>query len=985
MIPSMDSRNREDILKYIRSVSKTYTPEWRFDPENPDPGAALAMIYADLFEGNIRRFNRIPERYRIAFYNELGAYIRPSVPAEGYACFTLAGDPEGGQQVRRGTQLTAETGSDSGYTVFETQEDVCVEKAEPVTAFAVSRKQDRIVCLYDQQGQEEPDPAQRSFRLFSFEGENLQKHRMYFCADHLLCIAKSAWITVLLNPHDTKEISAEILEALCDDRLAVWEYYTGDGWIPFAAKQAGADRIRLFKGGEQPAFASMERNGKESFWIRCTVFSVEPFAQLHLDSLGLSASCGELAADSVYSADADQDIHRFYAFGPSFSVFSEMYVACEEALCKAGADIRMEFSLYFVDVPLEYQEEPGEIRWKPVMKRSSIKLDQEFDVTVQQVIWEYYNGSGWAKLPGLRDSEDVFKVNPEAGDLEGIRRVTLSFVCPQDMERVLVNSQENYYIRARVIRVNNAYKTRGRYLSPVVEGLTFGYTYEDTPVLPAEVQMENGMAEDRAHRELLADPNRFFVPFQRIREEAAAVYLGFEQRPSGGPVRMLFQVKDTGGAAAGRLTWSFSGKRGFVPLNAADETEHLKRTGLVSFMAPEEMERMSLWGRDLYWIRIEDAEGTYEDPERPAAFPPVTGIYMNAVRIRNVESGKLEYFRVEPEAEEVSCRLLEGSVQDVSVEVLEEGRWVVWQEVEHISGDEENDRVYAVDRTLGIVRFSDGIHGKAQVSGAEDTIRVTYSTGGGLNGNLPEDSLGGARVSLGAVDRIYNPAILFGGCEEETVPQAMKRTAAALKHRGRGVTAGDYEALALAASRNVVRAKCFSGYNHLGERTPGAVTLVLLQKDPVACRDHFPQLVRQVEHSLKEKISGNLRERGQFFVTGPRFMEICVKAEVTVGSFQDVFPVQEQVKESLARFLDPLTGNFDKNGWEIGRLPDLTQLQNCLKRIPAIRYIGNIYVTVYTNAQTGRVEMDLEQAGQIAFALPVSGVHEVSVRVDEGR
>ena len=40
---------------------------------------------------------------------------------------------------------------------------------------------------------------------------------------------------------------------------------------------------------------------------------------------------------------------------------------------------------------------------------------------------------------------------------------------------------------------------------------------------------------------------------------------------------------------------------------------------------------------------------------------------------------------------------------------------------------------------------------------------------------------------------------------------------------------------------------------------------------------------------------------------------------------------------------------------------------------------------IMVDAQTGRVEMDLEQAGKMAFALPVSGVHEVSVRVDEGR
>ena len=87
-LPEIDQRNKEDIKAYMKKQLSTYTPEWRFDEDNPDVGTALAMIYAEMMGDTIYRFNQVPERTKLTFFNQLGANLAPAVPAYGYITFS---------------------------------------------------------------------------------------------------------------------------------------------------------------------------------------------------------------------------------------------------------------------------------------------------------------------------------------------------------------------------------------------------------------------------------------------------------------------------------------------------------------------------------------------------------------------------------------------------------------------------------------------------------------------------------------------------------------------------------------------------------------------------------------------------------------------------------------------------------------------------------------------------------------------------------
>lgn len=59
-IPLIYNLTKEDLIHSIKELSESYTPHWSFDPENPDIGTTLGMIFADMQEDTLRRYRELP-------------------------------------------------------------------------------------------------------------------------------------------------------------------------------------------------------------------------------------------------------------------------------------------------------------------------------------------------------------------------------------------------------------------------------------------------------------------------------------------------------------------------------------------------------------------------------------------------------------------------------------------------------------------------------------------------------------------------------------------------------------------------------------------------------------------------------------------------------------------------------------------------------------------------------------------------------------
>lgn len=120
---------------------------------------------------------------------------------------------------------------------------------------------------------------------------------------------------------------------------------------------------------------------------------------------------------------------------------------------------------------------------------------------------------------------------------------------------------------------------------------------------------------------------------------------------------------------------------------------------------------------------------------------------------------------------------------------------------------------------------------------------------------------------------------------------------------------------------------------------------------------------------------------GSISVIEPDFVELNIRAELSVRDFNLVFQIKKQVQERLEQFFDPLTGNFHQKGWEIGTLPNHIQIKNAISDIPGIVLVRNIYLTAYSSHASERKELDLEQMGGNRYILPINGRHELTVSV----
>ncbi len=971
------SGTSEEIIHNIQTAAANYTPEWNFSMEDPDIGSAIAYVYADMTEDTVRQLGRLGYKNQLAFFNSLGAQQRGAVPARGFAVFGLvAGAPEG-TEVDACTGVTAEGTEEEGDVRFETGEDLYVTPAQPCCLYLTDGRKDGIYRLSgDLSQQTEP------ITLFREKGENLQRHELILAHDEILGIRGEAYVEISFYVRPGQLLEERLLRSMTEPGTAEFSYWTGERWQNFTGVSVYQGRLLLHKSAGMPAFEKYDLGEeRQSFAIRCSVSDIEASGQILVREIRLKSRGVNLLPQYLYAGDSECNRTEFMPFGERLNLYDEVYFGSDEVFTKRGAQVSMTFHMDYMQVPLEITEEEQPVEWKWVMNRSEFHPDPEYDITVEEVIWEYYNGSGWSRLFAGREYSDMFSAR--MGGLS--QQKTLTFVCPRDIAPVLVNSCETCYIRARILKLNNLFKIKGKYIVPVIGNLLLSYHYQESGRKPGILRLENNLERSLYREEDMEDGGEPVPLLTGLSEKEKTLYIGFETPPVGAPIRMLWVMEDILSGERGSITWEYETGKGFREMNLADLTDHLSRTGLITFAGQQDFCKVSRFGEERYWIRLRDEGGFYSVRNARTEYPVLRKIWMNAVEIRHMDREETESFTLDQYEEDCSFKLLHGSIDKISVEVLEgsdeEERWVVWEEVSDLEAWPGDASVCQVDRTEGIIRFGDGLHGKVPAFGKTQGIRVHYKCGGGSRGNVAQGQVSKLNQTLGFVQTVLNPMDLWGGLDVETPEEAMKRFSARLRHWDRAVTAGDYEELAMEASRALKKVRCFGGKNDKGEREPGAVTLVVYPQKHLRDKSFFCSVREEILRYLGPRMDQGILERGQFYVVEPKMVEIQVKAEVTVSGFQTIFQMRRRVGERIRAFLDPMKGHFDGKGWEIGQLPNMLQIQNILKDIPEIVWISRIYLLAFVNGPRGRQEADLEQIRRHPYVLPVCGDVDVAVTV----
>ncbi len=992
-IPIRDRRTKEDIIEYMNTCAKQYVPEWRYDQEHPDAGTALVSLFADMMYDNIKRFNQSVAMDMFSFFDGVNAKMLPARPAEGFITFALPAGMESEEEVPAGTRLLAETPEEQ--LVFETQEEVLVRQMDIGKIYLSNPYEDAIYQIYDSGKENMP-----SFFLFRNGEENLQQHSLFFCFDKGLEIRTmaDAKLTLLLESRTMEGRGGE--ELLTDPSVIRFSYGTMEGYREFSETETQQEKRAL--SGEQTGTAAagvLYKEGKLHFSIeggengiapreeqqslyviRADILDAELFSQSYVRQVSLSVRSKERVPDLINVNGTDQEPEDFFVFGDTLSLYNEFYIASGEVFGKAGARIQIEFDLDFVKIPLEMPDEE-KIVWKTIMRKGDFVPDKEYDITIAEVIWEYYNGYGWTRLPTSREYKELFCVSEDFQSVKG-RRERIEFLCPEDMGRVLVNSTESFYIRARIMKINNAYKAKGAYIAPVAGRFSLGYDYEEAPLAPVRIVRQNNMETQIFQKEEIRREDFAFPVSTPNLDKKLSCYLGFEQPPVGSPLKMLFVMHDTMQGNMPVIEWEYLGEKGWNRVNLMDKTEGFHHTGLVSWSGSQDIRRKVLFGQNLFWLRLTDSEEAYRGSAGKEHCPRIDGIYPNSTGILGVETVE-ETYGIDPHDEEKRIWLSYTDIAEIEIQVLERMEdesgvprqvWETWTEVGELR--EDSLREYVADRQEGRIEFPQYMHSACLSGQGEIQVRIRYGRCRGDRGNLKSGQISRLGQTVGFINQSYNPIASVGGTPREKVMEAIKRNAQILRHGYRCVSAQDYEAMAWEATRDISRIKCFSGYDQNRNREPGAVTLVVLPKDYEENSYSFEKMKMQIYEYLSGHMDQNIINLGKFYIVRPEMIRLDVKVSIELSQEKEIFGTKKKVLGELEHFLDPLYGNFHGEGWEIGMIPDKNQIMHALKRVKGVKHIGQITLRKYRRGRFEEFEIN-EEARLSSYFLPKSGNHEV--------
>ena len=230
---------------------------------------------------------------------------------------------------------------------------------------------------------------------------------------------------------------------------------------------------------------------------------------------------------------------------------------------------------------------------------------------------------------------------------------------------------------------------------------------------------------------------------------------------------------------------------------------------------PPSLEDTNVQERVITWIRIRLPEEQTRLPEEQNTLPQeqtgsglsakISWVGINATEVTqraHVSSEDLRGGTGEPDQ---SVTLVNTPVISGTVEVTVNGK--SWKETDDLMSagsevprrdprlppcaqtqEEQEAKVFTVDRESGEIRFGDGVRGARPPDGA--VIRASYDYGGGRQGNVNIGAINkGSALPSGL--KVTNPLPTWGGDEAETVSAAEQNIPRYIRHRDRLVTVKD--------------------------------------------------------------------------------------------------------------------------------------------------------------------------------------------------
>ena len=991
----IDGREKRDIIRDIRDIARSYVPEWIFDIDDLDAGCVIAKIYADMLEDDINNLNMLMYKYRIELMNMIGVDLKRAQPAKCVASFLLWYGEDEGAYVPRQTKLIAD-GKNSDKIIFETQNSMYVTSSSIANIYATSRVYGKIINIFDNRvdgSQDKMDKSlHKSFYLFDYSSAGEQRNELILGHSYALNLNKNSTLSISFNMKDEGDIDK--LKQFCDMKKYEWSYLTASGPVLFNKPELKDNKITLTKNQDSE---KIEMDGFSRYYISVKQKDNIDSDMIEINDIKFSSSSDNISPDIVYQGDSQVDVNEFYPFGDRLAVYNECYISSDDVFSKKNSEIKISFNLSYIKTVIEIDSN-NNIDYKIIMMKPKQGTYNMSESKADEVIFEYFNGVGWAKLNLDNNYNGLF-----SGDFSG--ETVLTFVCPDDIEPIAVNAYMKYWIRIRLLKADNSYRVPCYHTVPMISNLRLSYQYLDDGVAPQNILRYSGVNKDDISDQIKNNEN--VIIFKPIDYDQNSLFIGFDKKFCNGPINIYFDIE--GGIKKDvdniRLEYScMDEKIGFKNLKVVDETENFRHAGSIIFVPPYDMEKRELFEKERYWIRLVDETNSFENLQ----CLKINDIILNTVSIENVETKSPESFYIDRAIPNMrfhlssnnilSANVFVNEITDLSMQQMEDfikerpddiivehdnlGRYISffvrWNEVNTFIKSGPNDRHYILNRSEGYITFGDSIRGKIPSKQVKEAIRVFVVDCNGDNGNINVGGINKTSSTIKFISGVKNPIPAYTGHDIETIGRALNRGSHILGSYNRLVSESDFENAVLDFSDIIDKVKCVSSIDEYGKKSPGSITIAVLIKEFEKNSGVFYSTKNEIKRYLMEKCEVSLKEN-DLNIIDPIFVELCVDVWVSVSDYNMSFEVKEDILKYLKLFIDPVSGNFHKRGWEIGELPKEIQIYSFIKSKELDAIINKIIITGKIKNINGIVERELSEMENNPFIIGVNGTHNVFV------
>lgn len=1004
-IPKLDKRDSKALLQEVKKFAAQYTPEWNFDEGSSDFGVVLAKIFCHLMEGTINKYNKTSYNYYLTFLNMLGIKLYPAYAATGMVIVDVE-EGSGGTYIKKGSSLYAKSQKSSGETIiYETQDSMFAVDTKITGIFFTEGESDTIVDIYDI-GEEEEKQIE-PFRIFdTVSNENKQSHEIYFTDDTVFYMSNPQLGFTFSN--SISEAKNKVLsEIFSDKENAVWEIYNGKKWEKAEKMEKNGQEIRIeFKNQPQ----KVKVNGKRGLSLRCRLKKI-PYNNITVTQINYRSFSNKIAPDYLFCNDTHLADEDFFPFEEKYTMYNNFNLACEEALIKKGANIEIEAEVQFVKVKVD--ADPSAAigkKFKYIMTDIDFADLEPSDVQIEEVVWEYWNGQGWKKLAIDKGGEKFFTLT----DNKDVHK-KVSFLCPDDIETTAIGAGNGYFIRARISKLDNQFDNFSNYVSPYIHKLSLNYKYPDKGHICKEIFVKSNLNEKRID---IINSGEVKI-LNRILCEHPAMYICMSRPLLEGTIRLFMNIEEGIHRYNPAVKWEYCADDGmggykWKHMDIMDLTENFSHSETITMIGKRDFKKIDLFGKNGYFVRIVNIDDKYSETKEQniEKRPIIKGVDFNAVRVVQKETHAPEYFSVIRNEANKLCRLTESNAADVRVWVNELGSlnineqevylnapsdiaqaeydevgnleklWIKWKPISGLISAGMEDRVYEVDYSRGEVLFGDGKNGKIPPAHTNEGIKIEYSICNGSAGNIDAYKVKGFLSDIDKISSVRNPSPIMGGVDMETIDRASSRTFSQISGGNRLISLSDFEESICFNDRNIYKVRCLPHVDENSKPCIGITSIAVLPVDYMQGYEKFQGIKNHIWKFIDDKAPVTLYKSSKIRVFEVGYVETCVSVDAVIDDFNSYQGVYKEVRQRLERFLNPVSGNFSRRGWNIGEFPRKELIYNYIKVIKHIRWIKKINIFTKMVTAKGKKEIDFEKVKENKFIVPVFGEPEINISVN---